>query len=202
MNIKMLLVMLYVGLCGACGHSDEGDFQGNEGEVISRVELSFTPQAGGAAIIALFDDPDGDGGDAPTIDEIQLGPGNYSLAVRFENGLESPAEDITIEVSDESTEHQVFLTGSAVDGPATDNSGAPLQHLYDDLDANGLPVGLLNSIVAVSGQGQLIVTLRHLPPIGDRMVKSSELNGDVAMSGFSGIGGTTDVQVQFVVTVL
>ena len=191
--------MLFVGLIGSCGHSDDGVV--DEGEVITRVELSFTPEAGGTPIVALFDDPDGDGGDAPVVDDIQLAPGNYTLAVRFENGLETPAEDITVEVSDESTEHQVFFTGSAVDGPATNNAGAPLSHLYDDMDANGLPVGLANSIVAAAGQGQLIVTLRHLPPIGDRMVKSSELTGDVAMSGFSAIGGSTDVTVEFTVTV-
>ncbi|MBL4634446.1 MAG: hypothetical protein JKY56_11270 [Kofleriaceae bacterium] len=196
----MLILLLSIGLTGSCGHSDEGGGP-DEGEVITRVELSFTPEAGGTPILALFDDPDGDGGDAPTIDDIQLAAGNYTLALRFENGLETPAEDITIEISDESAEHQVFLTGSAVDGPATDNAGAPLQHSYDDMDANGLPIGLVNSIVAVTGSGQLIITLRHLPPIGDRMVKSSELNGDVALSGFSAIGGATDVQVQFSVTV-
>lgn len=197
---------LLIGLCctvllAACGHDDDDPIGGNEGEVISTVELSFTPTSGGTATIVRFDDPDGDGGQAPTIDDLVLAPGDYDLALRFENGLESPPEDITVEVSDESSEHQLFFTGSAVDGPATDNLGAALLHQYADQDDNGFPVGLQNTVVARQGQGELVVTLRHLPPIGNEMVKTITLSEELRLSGFSGIGGASDVQVTFSVSV-
>ena len=185
----------------ACGHGDDGNTGGNEGEVITTAELTFSPTGGGAATIAVFDDPDGDGGEAPTVDEVTLQAGMYTLTVRFENRLENPAEDITVEVADESQEHQVFLTGSAVDGPASDNPGALLLHSYDDQDVNGLPIGLRNAVVASAGSGELVVTLRHLPPVGGAMVKSAELSSEVRDGGFSAIGGSTDAQVSFAVTI-
>lgn len=185
----------------ACAHSGDDPFQGNEGEVITTVLLSFTPESGGAPTIAVFDDPDGDGGEAPTTDTVELGVGTYALVIRFENRLEKPPEDITSEVSDESHEHQVFFTGSAVDGPASNSPGAPLFQTYDDQDANGLPVGLANTVVASSGNGELVVTLRHLPPVGGADIKTAETSSGVRKAGFSGIGGSSDVQVSFSVSV-
>ncbi len=185
----------------ACGH-DSAPYQGNEGEVITTVELHFIPEGGGEAIVATFDDPDGDGGDPPSVDAIALPPGEYALSLKFENRLEMPAEDITVEILDEGFEHQIFFTGSAVDGPATDNSGGALVLAYDDLDANQLPIGLQNSVRAREGMGELIVTLRHLPPIGETLVKTSTIASELRESGFSGIGGESDVQVRFQVQVL
>src|SRR5262245_44181440 len=102
----------------ACG--EESANNGNEAEVITTVGLTFMPQAGGSPITAEFDDPDGDGGDPPVVDPVNLAAGTYLLSVTFENRLEDPPEDITEEVMDESEEHQIFFTGTAVDGPASD----------------------------------------------------------------------------------
>jgi hypothetical protein len=165
------------------------------------VILTFTPAGGGAAVVAEFDDPDGDGGDPPTVDPVNLpGDTSYTLTVAFENRLESPAEDITAEVADESDQHQVFLTGSAVDGPASDEPTAPLTHTYDDEDANGLPIGLTNTIDATSGTGELVVTLRHMPPVNAEPVKTADTAADVAEGGFAAIGGNSDASVTFDVT--
>ena len=76
-----------------------------------------------------------------------------------------------------------------------------MTHAYDDADANGLPIGLLNTVVASSGGGELVVTLRHVPALGDSPVKSAELAATVRDNGFSAIGGTTDAQVTFPVQV-
>jgi hypothetical protein len=183
----------------ACG--DETTGSTNETEVITTVMLIFTPDGGGTTATFEFDDPDGDGGNAPMVDAIDLAPGSYSMTVAFENRLETPAEDITAEVMDEADEHQIFLTGSAVDGPAADNSGAPLTHTYADTDNNGLPIGLSNHITATAGSGDLIVSLRHMPPINDQAVKEATSAADVSSAGFTAIGGTTDAQVTFPVTV-
>jgi hypothetical protein len=183
-------------LLAACGGDDTGPT--NEGEVITTVILSF--QGGASEDTFEFDDPDGDGGDPPTIDPLNIPAGTYTVTVGFENRLESPPEDIASEVADESTEHQVFFTGSAVDGPASDQPGAPFTHSYLDLDDNDLPIGLSNQIIAGSGTGELTVTLRHLPPVNDQPTKTADTAAAVRDGGFSSIGGQNDVQVTFMVT--
>ena len=196
----VFLAALTTSLFASC--QDSTPYQGNEGEVITTVELRFVPAGGGEAIVATFDDPDGDGGDPPTVDNIALPPGEYDLSLKFENRLEMPPEDITVEIMDEGFQHQIFFTGSAVDGPSTDNATGPLVLAYDDLDVNQLPIGLQNTVRAREGMGEMIVTLRHLPPIGETPVKTSTLASELRESGFSGIGGESDVQVRFQVQVL
>lgn len=186
-------------LLAAC--EDDHGHSHNENEVITSVVLTFTPSGGGAPIVATFNDPDGDGGAAPTVDPINLPAGAYATTVRFENRLETPAEDITAEVADESDEHQIFFTGTAVSGPASNQAAAPLAHSYNDTDANGLPIGLFNAFVASTGTGQLTVTLRHLPEMNGQAVKKSTTAMTVRDSGFATLGGTTDAQVMFNVTV-
>ncbi len=197
---EQLLILLTLSVL-ACGHADDGNTGGNEAEVITTVILEFTPAGGGTAIVAEFDDPDGDGGNAPTVDDAELAAGSYTLSVRFENRLETPSEDITREVADEGDEHLVFFTGSGVTGPASDQPGAPLTHNYDDEDTSGLPIGLQNTIEASLGTGELIVTLRHLPEIGGEAQKTANTTAEVRAAGFSAIGGTSDAQVTFPVTV-
>jgi hypothetical protein len=77
-----------------------------------------------------------------------------------------------------------------------------LTHTYTDSDSQGLPIGLTNSFVAATGSGQLTVTLRHLPPINNEAVKTAAAGAAVRdANGFSTLGGTTDAQVTFSVTV-
>lgn len=196
------LALLALAMVSAgCGHDDDGHDHGNEEGVITTVRLTFTPTAGGANVVASFNDPDGDGGSAPTVDPITLPAGAYSLAAKFENGLETPPVDITAEISDEAEEHQVFLLGTAVSGPASTQAMAPLTHSYADTDANGLPVGLANTIAAAAGTGTLTVVLRHLPPVNGMPVKVANLATTVSSGGLAAIGGSSDVEVNFPVTV-
>lgn len=182
---------LLLCLIAACG--DDGG-NGPSNELITTVLLDFVPMGGGATITAAFVDPDGDGGDPPTIDPVNLTAGTtYTTGVRFQNGLETPPEEITDEVRDESDEHQVFFTGTAIDGP--------LVHSYLDLDANGLPIGLSSRFVAARGTGTLIVTLRHLPPVNGTPSKTADLAAQVKAGGFAAIGGSSDAQVTFMATV-
>lgn len=194
-----LILCTSVSMTAACG--DDGHDPGDPPEVITTVALTLTPVGGGTAVTAEFDDPDGDGGDPPIVDPIDLTAGAYTLAISFENRLEDPPEDITQEIADEADEHQIFLTGTAVDGPASDQPGAPLMHAYDDTDANGLPIGLANTINASAGNGELTITLRHLPSLNDVAQKTADLAAQVETDGFSAIGGDTDAQVTFAVTV-
>lgn len=172
----------------------------NEQEVISTVTLTFTPDAGDAATF-VWTDPENDGD--PVIDPITLGAaGAYTLTVAFQNDLADPPEDITAEVDAESDEHQVFFTGTAVSGPASDSASALLEHAYADTDANGAPVGLVNDITLLGpGSGDLTVTLRHLPPQGGVPVKTADLAADALAGGIGALPGETDASVTFDVTV-
>lgn len=190
------LVLLFTG---ACGDVDDHDHDhGDEQEVITTVELTFTPQSGGTPVVATWSDAAGTGN--PVIDDIVLMDAeDYDLTVSFLNELEEPAEDITAEIADEAEEHQLFFTGSGVLSPATgDNASAVVEQAYADSDAGGLPVGLDNTVVTLGvGMGEFTVTLRHLPEEDGSPVKLDGLAEDVAAGGFAAIGGDTDVQVTF-----
>jgi hypothetical protein len=197
-RIQLGGVLLALASLGGCSDDAAG---GNEGEVITTVLLEFGAP-GGVPVTFTFDDPDGDGGAPPTVDMITLTSNTtYLLALRFQNRLESPPEEITTEVVDEGDQHQVFLTGTAVNGPATSNPTAPLEHMYSDTDSRDLPIGVLNEILTTTGTGELTVTLRHLPPISGNPAKHDGLAAQVKTGGFATISGQTDVQVTFAVTV-
>jgi hypothetical protein len=194
-----LFTCFTLSVTAGCG--EDSPAGGNENEVITTVTLTFAPSGGGTPVVASVNDPDGDGGNPPTIQAVMLAAGMFDMSVKFENRLENPPEDITMEVQDEGADHQVFFTGNAVNGPASNQAGAPLAHSYADTDAKGLPIGLANKVTATSGTGMLTVTLRHLPPVNNMAVKSATLAEMVRSSGFPAIGGTTDAQVTFPVTV-
>jgi hypothetical protein len=195
MKHATLTAGVLVAACYGCT-----DDKVNAPEYITTVQLAFAPTTG-TPVMAEFDDPDGDGGNAGTSQPINLvNATTYTLTVRFLNRLELPEEDITLEVMDEGFQHQLFFTGTAVNGPATSNTTAPLTHAYADMDSNGLPIGLTNTIMAATGIGQLTVTLRHMPP-EEPPAKSADTAAQVKASGFDAIGGSTDAQVNFMVTV-
>lgn len=186
--------LVTLAACNGVENPDTGD--NPETEVISTVSLTFTPTTGDPSIFT-WTDPEDDG--SPVIDPIVLADATaYTLTVAFTNDLASPPEDITAEVAAESDEHQVFFTGTAVSGPAGVGSAAVVTHAYTDTDDNGLPVGLVNDVTATGvGAGTLIVTLRHMPAESGSAVKTADAAADVASGGFGAIGGSTDVEVTF-----
>lgn len=196
MRIRNVLFVALCGMLAACG--DHG--HGHEQELISRVTLTFAPPAGNT-VRAAFDDPDGDGGMAPTIDPIVLAAGvTYDVSVSFQNALEDPPEEITDEVRDEGDEHQVFFLGSAVSGPATTSGSAPLLHAYADMDRNGNPLGLASTVMTSAGSGELTVVLLHLPPVNEVAVKTADTAARVRDEGVAAVG-EIDARVTFPVTV-
>ena len=176
-------------LLAGCGEPGEC---GSEcvGEVITAVTLAFAPVAGGTAVHAEFEDLDGDGGAAPAVDPVDLTTGMYTLTVTFLNRAGTLEEDITLEVRDEADDHLVLVLGDA-----------PLAHTYGDTDGNGLPLGLTNTVVASAGTGMLRVVLRHMPPVNDVAVKTADTVMQAKTSGVDSIGGGSDVDVTFRVTV-
>jgi len=203
----LAVVFLVLGVaCGDVGHDDHSghDHHGHDhhaNEVFTTVTLTFTPVSGGEAIVASWADPEADG--SPVIDPINLtNDETYAVSVTFFNELEDPAEEMTPEVLDEDDEHQVFFTGSAVAGAASASADAIVEQAYDDADGNGFPLGLSNTFQAVAaGTGTMTVTLRHMPTVNGVTVKTATLAADVIADGITALPGSTDINVDFEVTV-
>lgn len=205
---------LRAALCAALAASACGDEHGDdhghdhdhdhENEVISRIELTFAPTGGGTPLVFAFNDPDGDGGVSGTSERVELAAGvEYTLTVRFQNGLVSPAEDLTAEVEAEAEDHLVFVVGD-VSGPASVAPSPLVAHAYADRESDygpnaigdDLPVGLVNTITAnTAGTGELRVILRHLPEVNGEAQKTGELPADLAAE--RPLPGSVDVDVSF-----
>lgn len=204
MNLIPRITPLLLLVLPACSDVEKGehDHHDHEHEVITTVILTFTSQTDDTDF--KFSWSDADNSASPVIDDIVLqDASDYTLSVEFFNELEDPTEDITPEVADEDDEHQIFFTGSAVEGPATGtNADAIIEHAYADADANELPLGLDNTITTLAvGLGELTVSLRHLPMESGNPVKFEDMAEDVAEGGFGAIPGENDVQVSFNIAV-
>ena len=181
-NLKLIaLLVIPVIFSTSCSNDDAPV---NEEEVITTVTTTLV--GGGQTITLTSRDLDGDGPNAPVITvsgNLTAGT-TYTGSTTFLNELESPAEDITVEVEEEGADHQVFYQLPSSIGTVT----------YTDTDATGRPIGLNFTLVAgTSGStGTLTVTLRHLP----NKTASGVSGGDITNAG-----GNTDAAVSFSVAV-
>ena len=189
-----------IGCVQIDGQDDDG--HDHDTEVISRVELRFTPSDGGDGgdpIVAAFSDPDGDGGVSGESEPIALALGvEYTLSIALLNDLEDPPVDIGAEIEEEAEEHMVFIT---------DDAGL-LSHAYADLESDygadaigdDLPVGLVHTVAAdVAGAGNFRVVLRHLPELNGSPQKTAGLEQRFADG--EALPGDVDVDVSFALTV-
>ncbi|MEL6190909.1 MAG: T9SS type A sorting domain-containing protein [Bacteroidota bacterium] len=159
----------------------------NEEEIITDVILTFTPDDGGDPVIAMAQDPDGEG----ALDLMVSGPiellesTDYTLTIELTNSIEG--EDITEEIEEEDNEHQFFFafTDEIFASPAgdgnIDNRDDPLN--YNDFDENGLPVGLSTGWTTECGEettdGKFRVVLKHQPDIKDSTSTSEDGGTDI-----------------------
>ncbi|OYQ45215.1 type 1 periplasmic binding fold superfamily protein [Flavobacterium cyanobacteriorum] len=181
----MLLMFSSIAFLPSCSDDDTPRVV-NEEEVITTVTATFTPAGGGAPIVLTSKDLDDDGPGAPTVTVS----GNfttgvvYNGSVTFLNELQSPAGNITEEIEEEGTEHQLFFIRNG-------NIGS---FAYADSDTDNKPIGLAFTYTAASAPatGTLTIALRH------------ELNKNaqgVAQGDITNAGGSTDAQVTFPVSV-
>lgn len=183
-QIKALLVFsLITTIFFTLGCSSDDPTPINEEELITTLRVTFvgTGTTTGT-VIATFTDLDGPGGNDPVItNPVTLqGNGTYSVSVEFLNEAESPAEDITEEVSEESDEHQVFFVVS---------NALNMSYQYSDTDSNNRPLGLSGFVTtAAASTGTLQVLLIHEPNKSAQGVA----NGDPTNAG-----GETDISVSF-----
>ena len=181
-----MLILLALACSDVTG--DPHDHDDNHG-VTTTVVLNFDD---GSGTLESFTWVDAENDGEPVIDDISLIEAQtYAVTVEFWNELVDPTEDVTPEILADAGDHQVFWTGTAIEDGL-------VEHSYADEDEAGLPVGLDNDLLAaLAGEGELTLTLRHLPPESDQAVKTEGLAETVASEGFAAIGGDTDVQVSF-----
>lgn len=189
-------------------HDDEHDHD-HETEVISRVQLTFTPTAGGDPLVFAFSDPDGDGGVSGTADAITLAADTtYTLSIEFINDLEDPSEDITAEIAEEAEEHLILVAGDGISGPAGTGAMVLATHAYADVESDhggnsvgdDLPVGLINEVsTTATGTSELRVMLRHLPDVNGEAQKSADI--PMLFADGEALPGDVDVDVTFEFTV-
>ena len=155
----------------------------NEEEVITTVTTTLT---NGATTITLTSrDLDGDGPNDPLVTVSGNLTANtvYNGETTFLNELDTPAEDITVEVEEEGEEHQVFYQIPSALGTFG----------YTDFDLNAKPVGLtFTYTTGNAGTGNLTVTLRHLP---------NKSAAGVAAGNITNAGGATDAQVTYPIVI-
>ncbi|MEO1172674.1 MAG: hypothetical protein AAFX94_11590 [Myxococcota bacterium] len=176
MNRKFWALLVLPFFAIACGDDDDPETEmmadgEDEFEVITTLELTFALVSDPSDTTTItFEDADGDGGQSGTFSpsEINLAANeSYALTMRLANVTSDEPDEPQEEVSEEDDEHQFFILGSNVRGPARDDASAAIQHAYDDMDDNDLPVGFTNTITtgAAATAGGFRVILRHLPPV-------------------------------------
>lgn len=146
-------------LLGSCKRDDDlPEFPQpvvNEPEEITTVELHFTDASGGQYFHFSWSDPDGPGGNDPTIEDITLDSGTvYDVEVEFLDASGDEVVDITSEIKEEGGEHIICFEPEgdledAIEITRTDSDGT-----YE--------IGLESSWnVKAPATGELHVMLKH-----------------------------------------
>lgn len=150
--LAALSLLLIVGLT-ACDSNEPNPEGAGEEELITRVVLTLTPGGGGAAITLTAESNDGVGNGGLTLTPATLtlaANQTYSGTIGLFDDVNN--ENVTAEVDDEREEHQFFYTVA----------GASVTIVANDVDSNGLPVGLEYSVTTGgAGSGTLRVQLGH-----------------------------------------
>lgn len=126
----------------------------NENEVITTVQLTFTPTGAGAPLTYKWEDLDGDGGAAPVIDMVTLAVNTtYNVQLLLLDKTKNPVDTTSNEVMEEAEDHRFYFEPSA-------GSNITVSNL--DNDPNGVPVGLNSTwTTTTAATGTMKITLRH-----------------------------------------
>lgn len=146
----------------------------NDNEVITTVELRFTEQGTTNAVSYKWEDLDGDGGNAPVIDEITLSPNKkYDVQLSLWDKTKTPAENITEEVEEEAADHRFYFIPTATSNITVNNLNN---------DGSGIPLGVTSQWTTTgAADGSVNIVLRHYPEGGkaaDDLVTSSKSSTD------------------------
>ena len=184
MNNKMLKIgfgfLLTAGVFSACTKESDAPEQ-NEEEVITTMNVIITEEGTANATTYAFDDPDGPGGNSPTIDQITLKPNKvYNVEVVLLNKTTSPPEVVSEEVAEEAEDHRFYFEVSGVNITVSDLN----------TDTNGVPVGLASQwTTGAASAGKMDITLRHYPNGNKETsdpVSSSKSGTDISTTDMGG----------------
>ena len=181
LSIMFILITWIVFTSGSC---DKGEIPNPE-ELITTMTYTLTPVGAGPVAVLSFRDLDGDGGTAPVIETDPLESGTIYLGeIELLNESTTPVEDITEEILAEAEDHQFFYAWTGSNLISID---------YNDADSLGFPVGVMTAMaLSGPGQGELKITLRHLPDKSAAGVNTGNIQN---------AGGETDIEIIFPVTV-
>lgn len=175
---SLIFLLTASSLLWAGCQKDDNTPPSDEPELITTVVLNFTAPDGGASSFK-FTDPDGDGGNPPTSQDITLAANTvYQMNIEFRDESDaSNIVDITAEVKREAEKHLLCFGATGVlDIPIT-----------LDTDSNGAPLGLETELTTgQAGNATLAIILKHNP---DKAAANPCITGE------------TDVQAEFDVVV-
>ncbi|OQP48918.1 hypothetical protein [Niastella populi] len=173
-----ILTLLTTAVFTAC-KKEKGE--SNEEEVITTMQLTLTPHDGSTPLVYKFEDADGPGGAAPSIDQIVLASSEtYDVALQLLNKTVNPAEDITEEIEEEADAHRFYFEPAA-------GSNITISGL--DKDGNGVDLGVNSTwTTGAAATGSITITLRHYPA-----EPPNKAAGDAVNSQKSG----TDIEATF-----
>lgn len=163
LKVNILAALLLILALASCKKDNT-----TEQELITTIVVHLTATDGSFEQEFEWNDPDGDGGNAPTIEDIVLPAGKtFHCHIHFYDRSKTPAEDITAEVESENTAHLLVYTVS----------GANLTVTPDDADDNGKPFRLETTwVTGAASTGTVQVVLRHEP---DKSAANPDVTGDV-----------------------
>lgn len=176
-NLKPLLVI--AALTFAITSCKKDKVEANNNEVLTTVQLNFTPAGGGTALSYKWEDLDGPGGANPVIDMITLAASKtYTVQVLLYDKTKTPVVVTSDEVRKEAVDHRFYFEPAA-------GSNITVSNL--DSDPNGIPLGLMSTWTTGSAAtGTMKITLRHYA------------NGGKAASDLvSSTKSSTDAEVTF-----
>ena len=135
----------------SCDDDDDPD-PIEEEEQITQMTVTLVPDGKGNTVTATYSDPDGDGGNAPTIQTMNLAPNTvYTAKITLADG----STDITEEIRNEGTDHEFFYS-------FTPENLMTVQK--QDRDSNNRLLGMEALITTGGAQtGTLTILLKHQP---------------------------------------
>lgn len=179
--VSIVFILLATAVISCSSDSITNPPNPNEAELITTLIVNLTDSVTGASSSFEFDDPDGEGGNAPiTIDTIRMDNGRvYFCDIVLLNKSVTPADTISNEVEEEGDEHQFFFTVLGLNTIIE----------YDDADVNGNPIGLKTIWRSgTTAAGAINIVLKHQP--GTKAPAPGDPNV-----------GETDVAVDFITIV-
>lgn len=185
-TIKLLSLSLLAALTfTACSSDDDAPAPVLEQEEITTLNVFLTAEGGTEELKFSYRDLDGDGTNAEVVSNNLDANTTYTGRLEFLNENDSPVEDITEEIIEEDDEHQIFFATS---------SGLNVTTEYLDQDGDGNPIGVeFRLTIGDASTGNMTILLIHE---GNKFAEGA--NEGVYSSS---VGGDTDIEVVFSVTI-